>query len=122
MPNRGRRAGITSEKTKALVDAIKGGAFIETAVVIAGVPRASFYRWLKQGSEDEQAGRRRSPYIGFASEIRKALAIAELDLVRRVQSSGMHWQRYAWMLERRFPDRWSRNGAQSNGVRGGNPA
>jgi len=96
-----------------LVGAIKDGAFIETAVVVAGVPKATFYRWLKQGGEDEQAGRRKSPYISFAVEIRKALAFAELDLVKKVQSSGMHWQRYAWMLERRFRDRWGRNGGGS---------
>jgi molybdenum cofactor biosynthesis enzyme len=107
MAKAGRPPGITPEITRELTEAIKTGAYIETAIVAAGVAKSTFYDWLRHAEKDRQEGKRKSVYIEFAKDIRKALATAELDLIKKVQLSGMHWQRYAWMLERRFRDRWA---------------
>lgn len=107
MAKAGRPPGITPEITRELTEAIKAGAYIETAIVAAGVPKSTFYDWLRHAERDHKEGKRKSVYIGFAREIRIALARTELDLIKKVQGDGPHWQRYAWMLERRFRERWA---------------
>lgn len=106
MAKAGRPPGITDAQTAAIVVAIKAGAYVETAIVAAGVKKSTFYGWLKRAAEDEEK-HRKSVYMKFADEIRLALATAELELLRKVADGGAYWARYAWMLERRFRDRWA---------------
>jgi transposase-like protein len=45
----GRPSSLTPQVHDQIVDAIRRGAYIETAAQAAGVTKKSFYQWLKIG-------------------------------------------------------------------------
>lgn len=105
----GRPPGVTKEKTVAVCKSIASGSFIETAVVAAGVPKSTFYRWLRHAREDEEAGKRISPYLTFSRNVQRALAKTEMVYLEIIKDAAkVHWPAAAWMLERRFPERWAK--------------
>jgi hypothetical protein len=58
----------------------------------------------------EQDADGRTPFQDFHSVIKKALSRGEtnyVNVIKKAAESGT-WQAAAWMLERKFPDRWGR--------------
>jgi len=95
---------MTPEVVAACVQAMKAGAYIETASSYAGITRETLYEWLRKGAAEE-AG----PYRDFSDTIKKALADSELrDLSLIAKAANEQWQAAAWRLERRYPERWGR--------------
>jgi hypothetical protein len=87
--------------TKALIDLIAGcifdGLTDEETALLAGINQKTIYR-IRLGNE--------CPAIRIASiqRMRKYISI-----VRDGGDSSNHkWQRIAWFLERRYPDRWAK--------------
>lgn len=100
----GRPAVLTLEVTESIVNALKAGAYIETAVVFAGIAKSTFYRWMRRG-ERENSG----PYREFWDAIKKGLAFAEMRLLLFIGEAGLsQWQAAAWVLERRWPTKFAR--------------
>jgi transposase len=66
------------------------------------------YRWTKRG-EKQASGLFRE----FCMALREADAVAELRCIRRLNQAACDgdWRAAAWMLERRFPERWGRRRA-----------
>lgn len=116
----GRPPTITEEVTERIANLIRGGAYLEQAAIIAGVPRQTLYDWIRRGREHPE-----SIYARFSYTIERAIAECEMRDVQvidafaqgrpaRVNENGEvveepikrnpNWA--AWRLERRFPSRW----------------
>jgi transposase len=100
---------------------IRIGAYIETAAIIAGISKETFYDWLKKGAKAKS--RRESihrtggefitddetqAFIDFSDAVERATHESEMsDIVTIKKASEKNWQA-AWRLERKFPKKWGR--------------
>jgi transposase len=115
----GRRSAgrLTPEVQDRIVNALRAGNYVETAASLAGVGRASIYRWLDRGRsaiEREEAGETLSDddqrYAEFAHEVDEARASAMARNVTLVNTAAQTtWQAAAWWLERTNPQMWGRH-------------
>lgn len=97
---------LTDELIETIAQAIRVGAYVETAVALAGVSKDSFYRWLRQAESDES----NDMTIKLSDAVKKALAESEkrdLDVIDKAAQEG-EWTAAAWRLERKFPNKWGR--------------
>lgn len=69
----------------------------------AGLGVRTFYDWMNDD---------RAPYVGFQAAVASARGQSEAILVSRVAraASAGSWRAAAWLLERRFPERWAKKG------------
>lgn len=105
----GRPTKLTDEVQRAICRGIRMGNYIETAALLAGVSKQTFYTWVKKGHAEREAGRN-GKYARFLDAVEKAQAEAEaldLAIITKAAREGQ-WQAAAWRLERKFPDRWGR--------------
>lgn len=128
-----RPSKLTPARQRAICEGITSGLPKERAAQQAGVARSTFYDWQERG-QTAQTGK----YRAFVDAVKKATADSEITLlndVRRAASRGevireiksqydtdnnkisetifekqipRQWQASAWLLERRFPERWGR--------------
>jgi len=98
---RGRKTKLNAELEKELVELISEAIPIETACRRAGIDKTTFYKWLKWGEE----GKKR--YKEFKEKIQRAEAEAETKLIMEI-SKEQSWKAKAWLLERRFKERWGK--------------
>jgi hypothetical protein len=97
------RLKFDDELAERILTALRAGAYIETAANHAGVSRAIFYHWMKQGRSGVE------PYAKFAADVDQALATAELtDWAFVGKAREKEWAAAAWRLERRHPERYGR--------------
>jgi hypothetical protein len=114
----GRPLTLTKELIKKISNLIKTGNYIETAVLVAGVPKSTFYYWMKVANA---LGKRRlkgetkfTPpeklHLVLLDEIEKAQAVSESWDVAQITQAIQNgcWQAAAWKLERKFPNKWGR--------------
>jgi len=84
---------------------MRAGVSGEVAAQAAGIGRTTLYCWKAKG--ERQA---RGIYRDFAYAIKKAEAEVEIIAAATVrQAMPTTWQAAAWMLERRWPQRWSKS-------------
>ncbi len=100
----GRTTKLTPEVQEKIVSAIRAGNYANVAAEYAGIGERTFYRWLQQGSEEEQ---------GIYGQFRQAVKTAERESeVRAVAIIQKHmddnWQAAMTYLERKHPSRWGR--------------
>jgi hypothetical protein len=98
----GRPTSLTPEVQKRICQALRAGNYRETACAAGGIHKDSFYTWLKRGASGEE-----EPYASFVVAVEKAEAAGEKKLLREIRSGVDNWQSRAWILERRWPGRWS---------------
>lgn len=89
------RSKYTYELSQIITKAIEEGSSLENASKLAGISRPTIYAWKKK-------------YKGFAKRLEEALGKQEVNLVSCIYNSD-DWRAQAFLLERRFPDRWSKN-------------
>lgn len=95
----GRKPKLTPELTERICESIRQGVTFNSAAIIAGISKDTFYDWLRQGQEG------RKPHSDFSDQVSRARAESEQALLQSLQSIGKHdWRSRAWVLERRFPD------------------
>ena len=86
------------------------GAKVEDACRAAGITRDCFYKWLKRGRQESAElpdNFDKSPlYQNFLNAVEKAYSLQKLRLVNNIYSDEKGWQRFAWLLERRWPDEY----------------
>ena len=99
---RGRKTKLTPELTDRICSVLANGNYITTACAIARIHQRQFFRWMEKG-EHESSG----PYRKFYESVKEAEQTAELALLRDIRTDDS-WQSKAWILERRFPERWGR--------------
>lgn len=129
----GRPSKFTEEVRHKVLQALRGGNYLETAAAYAGISVSSLHKYLKLGRQPDA-----DPlYAEFAQAVDEAIAqseVTEVALIRRAatpqqspvrDSDGsvvrddegrvvmetVHrgsWQAAAWLLERRAPGKWGR--------------
>lgn len=114
---RGQKSKILDEATrKTVIDSVAMGLTYEVACANASVSYRSFRNWVLRGQRaigNKALFKRRKEqiYIQFVQDIQKAEAQAETVLIRRVRDASKEptrWQAAAWLLERRYPERYGR--------------
>lgn len=102
-----RPTKLTPEVHETIVGMLRKGNFVETAAAAAGVDRETVRRWLRRGAS-AKSGR----FKRFRDDVLAAVSEAEVGLVDLVRKAAKGkrpaWQAAAWMLERKFPERWGR--------------
>lgn len=102
-----RPSALTPQVEERILGYLRLGNYVETACKAAGVHKDTYYGWMKRARTGKPEDAR---YADFAERVDAALADAEArDLQTIYLASKETWQAAAWRLERRFPDRWSRN-------------
>ena len=111
----GRPFRFSPRVEKIILDYIKLGAYIETAVAAAGFSRETFYDWLRRGAravekreKEQELTESDTWFASFAEKINAAVAESELSSLLRIDAAAAAnvWQASAWLLERRHPERW----------------
>jgi len=128
----GQHTTLDAKVQAKLEELLAEGQFVETACELAGVSKASFYRWMEAGEQEDGP----QPYRDFRNAIEKARAKAEAAAVRTVRGAQVpwiqtttvegtdkdgnpisrtetktmpgEWQAAAWWLERTFPSRYGK--------------
>jgi hypothetical protein len=99
----GRPSKLTPERKQRLLSALASGNHIDAACTFAGVDYTTFRRWMQQGEAATKG-----EYRELFEQAQEAIAQAEVKLLNRVlKASEDHYQAACWILERRYPDRWS---------------
>ena len=83
------------ETRELLLDNLRTGMSIKAACSLSLISRGTYYLWL----EEEE----------WKAEVEEAISFAEAVNVARIKTLGDErgdWRAYAWLLERRHPDRW----------------
>jgi hypothetical protein len=98
---------------------IRSGMYPDRAAVVAGVAASTHYEWVRRGRDELDAlaagNRPRKTFAVFrayAELVDQALAEAEFAALAKITAGGPGWQAHAWILERRFRDRWSAKGSE----------
>ena len=93
---RGRPRVITPEIEEAILRTVRLGLHAERAAAAHGVHKRTLQRHRKANPD-------------FVASIKEAEAAAEASFLGRIfLHMDRHWQSIAWMLERRWPERWAK--------------
>lgn len=99
LPNGSTRQLARSE---AVLELVRQGAPHLVAAIRAGIVERTFYNWVEKGKAAKSG-----QYRDFYDALQLAEATAEGTLVLQMRKhAAKEWRATAWMLERRFPDRW----------------
>lgn len=107
----GRKTKLTPETQSRIVQAIRGGNYIEVAARYAGIDPVTFWNWMKRGETGEE------PFLNFFNAIKDAEALSEAEAVAQVRLASRdpkNWAAGMTWLERRFQQRWSRTDRQEH--------
>lgn len=92
---------------------VAAGNTIPVAAAALGIPHAIWSHWGPYAKRDQQAGKvpgwnkGESPYLMWAAAMQQAKAACEESLLLEIrQHAEKDWKAPAWILSRRFPDRW----------------
>ncbi len=98
---------FTPEVRERIVRLIAAGNPAVVAAEAAGVAERTFYAWLERG---QQTGKAARPYREFRAAVQAARAEGEAILVTRIAKAATNgsWGAAAWLLERRWPERWAK--------------
>jgi hypothetical protein len=112
-PQRGRPTKLTPEVHRAIVEAIREGASRQAAATRGGVAYATLAEWVARGNGTHADREQSAEFAEFAKDLHAAEADFEQSLVKNVMAySAMgdkpDWRGPAWILERRFSDRWGK--------------
>ena len=103
MANPGRPSKLTPALIKEFETLLSVVPYWETAADYLELPAVTVYRWMKRGEREPG-----TLYGEFCRVTKKARARHEISLAREVRQQPLNWQRFAWMLERAFPDHWGK--------------
>ena len=93
-PTRTRTGKYTTILAHQICDLIAKGVPLSAAASGSGINRSTLHRWRKEKEE-------------FAEMIDQAIGVSEARLITDITISE-DWKAKAWILERRFPERWSK--------------
>ena len=81
-----------------LLDNLREGMSIVAACTQAGISENTHYRWLEECEDGEW-----TEEVNAAKDFAEAVALSKLKMLGDEKAD---WRAYAWILERRYPDRW----------------
>jgi transposase len=99
----GRPTLLTDDRRADLILLLANGASSARAARAVGVGERTLRRWLRDGLAEQVAQARAA-----RPEAKDALAEARLVVVVARAAALGDWKAGAWLLERRWPDRWGR--------------
>lgn len=123
-PIRTATSSVDELKTKTLIDALRGGADINTAAQYAGLNYATVFRWIERGQrENERLEYGYDPrpeeadFLSLWQAMRKARAEAVVRNVAQIQKAANQgeWKAAAWWLERTVPEFYAKPRRQESG-------
>lgn len=93
-----RPSKLTPEIQTRLCQLLQAGNTHEVAAEACGINVSTFYTWKREKPE-------------FAAAVDRAEAEAEAVLVARISRAAANgsWRAAGWLLERRNPEKWSRD-------------
>ena len=91
---------LTSEVQAAICASLRVGASKEAAAGAAGIAEKTLYNWINWGEKGDER------YVAFLQAVRKAEAEVEQGCLQRIFSDSA-WQSAAWVLERKWANRWA---------------
>jgi hypothetical protein len=104
----GRPSSLDDATGERILQVLRAGGYDETAYTRAGVPKSTFYDWMGRG-DPNGTDPRDQRYRRFRAEVQRARAQGEAGLLAAVNSAApRNWQAAAWLLERRWPEKWAR--------------
>jgi transposase-like protein len=115
----GRPSKLTEERQETICEALRKGVSIEGACQLAGVSDRAYYKWRERGEEELRrveeghhncrVRKDEEPYVQFFQETTRAIGESEEYLVEKIYEAAPETPNAALrLLERRFPDRWSK--------------
>lgn len=99
----GREPTITPARTKKICEAVRTGSAFEVSARYAGVPKDTFWDWVRKGRKDGGE----PVYVKFVAALDEAHAECAIARARKVTGSD-DWRADAFWLERRDPANWSK--------------
>lgn len=108
------------EKHLALIEYIEAGNFFSVACQRVGMSYKTFSAWMVRGGDPlsdnaDTAWEPEEPYWTFAHDVREAEAASETILLESLQRAGRDdWKSHAYVLARKFPERWAEQKQQTN--------
>ena len=104
----GRKSRLTDELAQRMLQVIRSGGYDEAACALVGVSQQVFREWMRRGNPEGTAPLD-EPFRRFRAEVEKARAESEARSVAVIANAApKNWQAAAWLLERRWPERWAR--------------
>jgi hypothetical protein len=129
-----RKTRLTPAVERAIITAVAGGVPYYQACLLADVPQSTATLWMEKGEGRHSQQRATPQLVAFVAAIKKAEAQDEArrllritqageggvviyektttrpdgTVIREVQRTAPQWQSHAWMLERKYPDRYGR--------------
>lgn len=113
---------LTKETIEHVSRLVREGHYIVVVCDVMGITRPTYYNWKERGQEVEERlengeikekklNKNEKLYLEFWKEIKKAEAEAEMYQTRNVSKAGDEgdWRASAWLLEKRWNDRWGKN-------------
>ena len=107
---RGRPSKYDPERAEQILLVIQNGGSRETAAEYAGVDRSTLFRWINE-------------FCDLRDAIKKADAQFEMRHLQNISNAARGnpeegrlpvWQASAWILERKFPERWRQRSSVEN--------
>lgn len=91
---RARTGKYTTVLAHQICDLIAKGVPLSAAASGSGINKSTLHRWRNEKEE-------------FGDMVNQAIGVSEARLITEI-STCEDWRAKAWILERRFPDRWSK--------------
>jgi transposase len=99
---------LTEAVEKRLCEAIALGCSKTIAARLAGIDRATLWRWTEQGEADLDQ-EKDSVYCNLCNGLKKAEAAFQAYALTVIHDAApQNWQAAAWLLERKRPEEWGR--------------
>ncbi len=93
----GRRPNLDPTKVAAILAGIRLGAPFEVAARAAGIPKSTFWQWMRKGDDGQK------PYAAFTESVRTAEAEVHVLVVGSIRAAAMHnpivalrWMQMRW--------------------------
>ena len=95
---------LTKELCNRICDGLRKGNYVTTCCRANGISAATFYNWKRWGEEGKE------PYATFLDKVEEAEAEGEMLHVEVIhdQSLSGNWLSSAWLLERKYPQRFGK--------------
>jgi hypothetical protein len=97
---------LDDEALDRLATMLRAGNYVTVAARAVGVSPDRLAEWLERGASSHADDR---GFVELRERLDRARADAEVRHVALVAAAAAeNWQAAAWLLERQYPDRWSR--------------
>lgn len=104
-PARRKYVQFTPDRGQRIIGAISAGVTHEVAAQAVGINQVTLVRWIKRSKRADASPEMRK----FGEELKAAEASAELRWITRInEASKNYWQAAAWLLERKYPEKWGK--------------